>query len=154
MVDVLATELLADGDIRFGSLEFTTTEAADGRGTDDDDDDGVLLEEIIRESGPLTVAPDDVPANRFFAAAGRDARALPVAAASTAEAVTGLPPARFEATNMFLLATLAALLAATEALFGISIDAARLPEATTDESVGAVVPAPVSEVICCTGAAD
>lgn len=151
MVEVLATEPLADGDIRFGSLEPTTTEAADGSGADDDDD-GVLLEEIIRESGPLTVVPDDVPANRFFAAAGRDARAFPVAAASTAEAVTGFPPGRFEATNMFLLATLAALLAATEALLGISIDAARLPEATTDESIGAVVP--VSDVICCTGAAD
>lgn len=148
-MEVLAAELLADGDIRFGSLEPTTTEAADGGGADDD---GVLLEEITRESGPGTAEPDGVPANRFFAAAGRDARAFPVAAASTAEAVTGFPPARLEATNIVLLPTLAVLLAVRETLLGINIDAARLPEATTEESVGAV--APVSEVICCTGAAD
>lgn len=146
----MAAELLADGDIRFGSLEPTTTEAAEGGGAEDDD--GVLLEAITRESG---VEPDGVPANRFLAAAGRDARAFPVAAASTAEAVTGFPPAKFDVTNIVLLPTLAALLAATETLLGISIDAARLPEATTEESVGAALPAPVSEVnCCCTGAAD
>lgn len=157
VVEVLATEeLLADdGDIRFGSLAPTTTEATEGGAVDDDDtddDDGVLLEAAItRESGPVTV--DGVPANRFFAAAGRDARAFPVAAASTAEAVTGFPPARFEATNMFLPPDLAAALLATEALLGINIEAARLPEATTDESVGVAV-VPVKELICCTGAAD
>lgn len=148
----MATEPLADGDIRFGSLEPTTTEAVDGVATAAADD-GVLLEEITRENCPAELGA--VPANRFLAAAGREARAFPVAAASTAEAVTGFPPTRFEVTNMFLLPALAALAAATEALLEINIDAARLPEATTDERVGAEVGAPpVIEVICCTGAAD
>lgn len=151
MVEVLATEPLADGDIRFGSLEPTTTDAVEGVATAAADD-GVLLEEITRENCPAELGA--VPANRFLAAAGREARAFPVAAASTADAVTGFPPTRFEVTNMFLLPALAALAAAAEALLEISIDAARLPEATTDERVGAVVVAPVIEVICCTGAAD
>lgn len=46
MVEVLATELLLLGDMRFASL----TEAADGVGAAEADDDGVLLEEMIRES--------------------------------------------------------------------------------------------------------
>lgn len=146
----MATEPLADGDIRFESLEPTTTETVDGVATVADD--GVLLEEITRENCPAVLGA--VPANRFLAAAGREASAFPVAAARTAEAVTGFPPTRFEVTNMFLLPALAALAAATEALLEISIDAARLPEATTDERVGAVVAAPVIEVISCTGAAD
>lgn len=145
MVEVLATEPLL-GDMRFASLLLEpTTEATDG-GAVDDDDDGVLVEEITRESwlGP-------VPANRFLAAAGRDARAFPVAAASTAEAVTGFPPGTPDVTNTFL--PLAGLVVASEVLFAISIEAARLPEATTDERVRAVV-AEVSEVINCCGAAD
>lgn len=73
-----------------------------------------------------------------------------MAAASTAEAVTGFPPGTPpEVTNTFL--PLAALAAASEALFGINIEAAKLPEATTDDRVGGavVLAEPVSEDISC-----
>lgn len=149
MEEVFAPELLL-GDMRLASLPpEPTTAAAEGGGADDDeedDDEGVLVEEITRESwlGP------PVPANRFLAATGRTARAFPVAAASTAEAMTGFPPGMPDVTKTFL--PLAAL--ASEVLLGISIDAARLPEATTDERVGGGAVEPVSELISCCGAAD
>lgn len=128
----MATEL--PGDMRFGSL-LTTVGAAP---------DAVLLEDwMTRVSWP----GPDAPANRFFAAAGRVSRVFPVAAARTAEAVTGFPAAliTLDATNMLLPLAKAEPLAADAALFEISMAAAGLPAATTDDRDGAA--AAVSEAI-------
>lgn len=113
--DVLGAELLVGTDIRrLPSFPSPTTE------------DEELLDEMTRETCETFPEPE----NRFFAAEGRadmpPGMAFPVAAASTAEAVTGL--FWFEATNTFFPLVMPEP----------AKRAAALPEATTADNVGAI----------------